>query len=63
MLVLTRKIQQQIDIGEDIKITVVKISESQVRIGIECPDEITITRSELKEKTDESSQGSKRQGK
>ncbi len=47
MLVLSRKLSQQILIGSDIKITVVKIERNQVRIGIEAPDEVSILRAEL----------------
>ena len=37
MLVLSRKLSQQILIGSDIAITVVKIEGNQVRLGIEAP--------------------------
>jgi carbon storage regulator len=49
MLVLSRKLSQQIMIGSDIRITVVKIERNQVRIGIEAPDEVAILRGELLE--------------
>ena len=47
MLVLSRKLSQQIVIGSDIRITVVKIDRNQVRIGIEAPDDVAILRGEL----------------
>ena len=47
MLVLSRKLSQQILIGEDIVITVVKIDGNQVRLGIEAPRGVTILRDEL----------------
>jgi len=47
MLVLSRKLSQQIMIGSDVKITIVKIERNQVRIGIEAPDEVAILRGEL----------------
>ena len=47
MLVLSRKPSQQILIGSDIRITVVKIERSQVRLGIEAPPGIGILRDEL----------------
>ena len=37
MLVLSRKLSQQILIGSDIAITVVRIEGNQVRLGIEAP--------------------------
>jgi carbon storage regulator len=47
MLVLSRKLQQQIMIGSDITITVVKFDGNQVRLGIEAPAGISILRQEL----------------
>ena len=51
MLVLSRKPQQQILIGSDITITVVKFDGHQVRLGIEAPAEISILRQELVART------------
>ena len=47
MLVLTRKLNQEILIGENIKITVLKVKGNTVRLGIEAPREVRIVRSEL----------------
>jgi carbon storage regulator len=47
MLVLSRKSSQQILIGADISITVVKIEGNHVRLGIEAPVGISILRDEL----------------
>ena len=47
MLVLSRKINERILIGENIRITVVATRGSQVRIGIEAPAEVSIFREEL----------------
>jgi carbon storage regulator len=47
MLVLSRKQSQQIVVGRDIRITVVKVDRNQVRLGIEAPRGITILREEL----------------
>jgi len=47
MLVLSRKRLEGIRIGDDIRITVVKIDRSGVRLGIEAPRGITIVRDEL----------------
>jgi carbon storage regulator len=49
MLVLSRKLSQQIVIGQDIRITVLKIDRNQVRIGIEAPRDVSILRKELGE--------------
>jgi carbon storage regulator len=47
MLVLSRKLSQQIMIGSDISITVVKIDGNNVRLGIKAPRGISILRDEL----------------
>ena len=47
MLVLTRKIDESIIIGDDIKITLVDIRGDQVKIGIEAPREISVHREEI----------------
>ena len=47
MLVLSRKKNSFIRIGDDIKIVVVEIREDQVRLGIEAPKEISIHRQEV----------------
>jgi carbon storage regulator len=47
MLVLTRKLNETIKIGDNIEITVVAISGDSVRIGIEAPREVKILRSEV----------------
>jgi len=47
MLVLSRKLGQQIQIGENIKVSVKRISKNLVQIGVDAPAEVTIHRSEL----------------
>ena len=47
MLVLSRKRSQQVTIGPDIRITIVKVERNQVRLGIEAPRGITVLRAEL----------------
>ena len=49
MLVLSRKPSQQIMVGPDIVITIVKIDRNHVRIGIQAPPNIPILRHELAE--------------
>ena len=48
MLVLSRKVGERLWIGENISITVVKISGGGVRIGVEAPAELPVVREELK---------------
>src|SRR5688572_7946823 len=47
MLVLTRKQQEQIRIGNQVTITILRISGNQVRVGIEAPPDVRILRGEL----------------
>lgn len=47
MLVLSRKQFEGIQIGNDIRIKIVKVDRNQVRLGIEAPDDIMIVREEL----------------
>ncbi len=48
MLVLSRKVGERIWIGEDISITVVRVTGGGVRIGIDAPSELPVVREELK---------------
>lgn len=47
MLVLTRKPQEKIRIGDDITITVIKTKGQGVRLGIEAPRDVPVLRGEL----------------
>jgi carbon storage regulator len=47
MLVLSRKNQQQIMIGEKIVVKVIGIERGRVKIGIEAPVDMPVLRSEL----------------
>jgi carbon storage regulator len=47
MLVLSRKLGQSFHVGPEIRITVVKIDRSSVRIGIEAPGEVAVQREEI----------------
>lgn len=47
MLVLSRKINQSIMIGDDIEIMVVDIKQDQVKIGIVAPTSIKVYRKEI----------------
>ena len=48
MLVLSRKVGQRILIGDQVTITVVRVSQGAVRIGVEAPAEMPIVREEIK---------------
>jgi carbon storage regulator len=48
MLVLSRKVNERIVIDGEIRITVLNIRGSQVRIGIEAPTDVRILREEIR---------------
>ena len=47
MLVVSRKVGERILVGEQIAITIVRLSPGSVRIGIDAPAELAIVREEL----------------
>lgn len=50
MLVLTRRKGQRILIGDDIRLTVNRIGDDRVSIGIEAPREVRVVREEIADK-------------
>ena len=50
MLVLCRKIGEEIVIGDNIRITVMAVEGGKVRIGISAPKEVVVDRQEIHEK-------------
>jgi carbon storage regulator len=49
MLVLSRKLNQSIMIGDDVRIIVVSVERDQVKLGIEAPRDVSVHRSEVYE--------------
>jgi carbon storage regulator len=47
MLVLTRKSNQSIMIGDDVKVSVLSVIGEKVRIGIEAPGDVPVFRNEI----------------
>lgn len=50
MLVLSRKERQRICLGDNIVVTIVRVSGDNVRIGIEAPKEVRIVREEIEDR-------------
>ena len=50
MLILTRKLGEKINIGDDITVTLLEIKKAQVKLGIQAPKSIGIHRNEIYEK-------------
>jgi carbon storage regulator len=47
MLVLTRRLNQSIKIGDNIEVTVIEVRGDQVRIGVSAPKEVSVHRNEV----------------
>jgi carbon storage regulator len=47
VLVLSRRLDESIQIGPDVKVTVVSIKNGAVKLGIETPDGVQVLRTEL----------------
>lgn len=47
MLVLTRRIGEEIIIGDNIRVKIVSIKGDRIRVGIEAPSTVTVDRAEI----------------
>jgi carbon storage regulator len=47
MLVLTRRSNQSIMIGDEVEISILSVSGEKVRVGIDAPDEVPVFRKEV----------------
>ena len=56
MLVLSRKVGERILIGDDIAVTIVRVAQGVVRIGVEAPQKLSIVREEIKGREEAASQ-------
>jgi carbon storage regulator len=50
MLILTRRLNESLMIGDEVKITVLGVKGSQVRLGIEAPRDVSVHREEIFER-------------
>lgn len=50
MLILTRKVNETLMVGDDVSVTVLGIKGGQIRIGINAPRDISVHRQEVYEK-------------
>ena len=50
MLVLTRKPQERVHVGNNITLTIVSVKGNAVRIGIDAPQDVRILRGEIAER-------------
>lgn len=49
MLIITRKKDESLMIGDDIEVSILKLEDGSVKLGINAPKEISILRKELYE--------------
>jgi carbon storage regulator len=49
MLVLSRKVGEKILIGDNISVTVVRVAQGIVRIGVDAPKNMAVVREEIKD--------------
>lgn len=50
MLILTRRVNETLMIGDDVTVTVLQVNGSQVRLGINAPRHIPVHREEIYER-------------
>ncbi len=53
MLILTRKLGENIRIGDKIRITILEIKGGQVKLGIDAPPQVSVHREEIYERIQE----------
>ncbi|HZI89661.1 MAG TPA: carbon storage regulator CsrA [Candidatus Polarisedimenticolia bacterium] len=53
MLLLTRKLGENIRIGDDVKITIVEVKGNHVKLGIDAPASVKVHREEIYERIQE----------
>jgi carbon storage regulator len=50
MLILTRRVGETLNIGDNIQVTVLGVRGSQVRIGVNAPKDVAVHREEIFER-------------
>lgn len=53
MLILTRRVGETLNIGDNIQVTVLGVRGSQVRIGIKAPKDVAVHREEILERIED----------
>lgn len=53
MLILTRRVNESLVIGDDVTVTVLGVKGNQVRIGVDAPRDVSVHREELAQKGDD----------
>ena len=55
MLILTRRINESLVIGDNVTVTILGVKGNQVRLGVDAPRDVSVHREELAQKDDETS--------
>ena len=50
MLILTRRIGESLQIGDNVKLTVLSVRGNQIQLGIDAPPEVAVHREEIYER-------------
>ena len=50
MLVLTRRVGEEIVIGDTVRVTIVSIQNGRVKVGITAPQQVTVHREEVRQR-------------
>jgi carbon storage regulator len=59
MLILTRRVNEALVIGDDVVVTVLGVKGNQVRIGIDAPKQVTVHRQEIYDRIQAEKDGEK----
>ena len=62
MLLLTRKLGENIRIGDDVKITIVEVKGNHVKLGIDAPPSVKVHREEIYERIQQENRRQAQQG-
>jgi carbon storage regulator len=62
MLLLTRKLGENIRIGDDVKITIVEVKGNHVKLGIDAPPSVKVHREEIYERIQQENRRNQAQG-
>ena len=54
MLILARRVDESLVIGDNVTVTILGVKGNQVRIGVDAPRDVTVHREELTQKQDSS---------